>query len=49
MPRHEITLNIVADIFQQANFGKSLDKNHFYSLEGILDAFLAFKNRLKTI
>jgi hypothetical protein len=34
-------LDIVADIFRQANFGKSFDKNPiFIRLEAILDAFL---------
>jgi hypothetical protein len=32
MPWHK-KLDIAADIFRQANFGKSFDKN-FYSLEG---------------
>jgi hypothetical protein len=35
MPFYKKKLDIVADIFRKANFGKSFDKKkHFYSLEG---------------
>jgi hypothetical protein len=39
-------LDIAADIFRQANFGKSFDKNHFYLLQG---DFRCIPNKIRHI